>query len=90
MAPSTAALVSNTPGGDRVRIRVRIRVRVILSCACGAAGIWLRGDGSAVTTWRVDVEVQVTVTQVAKAAHLCAQRAHPRPHLLDEIVQLAD
>ena len=26
--------------------------------------------------WRVDVEVQVTVTQVAKAAHLCAQRAH--------------
>ena len=50
----------------------------------------MRGDGSAVATWRVDVEVQVTVTQVAKAAHLCAQRAHTRPHLLDEIVQLAD
>ena len=45
MAPSTADLVSKTPGGDRVRarvrisVRVRVRVTVILPCACGAAGM---------------------------------------------------
>ena len=39
-------------------------------------------------TGRVDVEVQVAIAQVAEARHLGAERANPRSHLLDEIVEL--
>ena len=37
----------------------------------------------------MNVQVQVAVPQMTEAAHFGAQRAHPWPHLLYEIVELA-